>query len=118
MKKFEVLLIVNNRDLVVQKLSGHNNITVHFADDEEAAIEQMHQKHIDIIVYEGSADFALRNKLKSLKTILAPDAVIIEYDQRNIHALPDDLEMAMQDINKRIDGKPRIFDQSLLNLKK
>lgn len=110
MKKFDVLLIVKNKAAVIEKLSGHNNINLYEADDEERAIEKMQSQNIDIIVYEGVADFAVRNKLKSLKQILAPDAEILEYDARNINALPDDLEMAMEKINLKYDGKPRFFE--------
>lgn len=110
MKKFEILLVVKSTVPVIEKLKNHNNINIHLANDEEQAIDQMSARNIDIIVYEGSADFSLRNKLKSLKTILRPDAEIVEYDERNLNALPDDLEMAMEKINSKYDGKPKFFE--------
>lgn len=110
MTKFEVLLVVKNAGALIEKLKHHDNINIYLAAGEEAAIDQMNAKNIDIIVYEGSADFSQRNKLKSLKTILRPDAEIIEYDERNLNALPDDLEMAMQKINSKYDGTPRFFE--------
>lgn len=110
MTKFEVLLVVKNTGALIEKLKGHNNINIHVATDEESAIDQMNAKNIDIIVYEGSGDFSQRNKLKSLKTILRPDAEIVEYDERNLNALPDDLEMVMQKINSKYDGKPNFFE--------
>ncbi|MFV0606979.1 MAG: hypothetical protein ACK5NK_14185 [Niabella sp.] len=110
MKKFEVLLVVKNSQPVLDKLSSRININIAKATDEEAAIEQMQQKEVDIIVYEGGADFSMRNKLKSMQKMLVPHAEIIEYDERNLNALPDDLEIAMQKINDRYDGKPQFFD--------
>lgn len=110
MNKFEILLVVKNSDVLIEKLKDHNNINIHLAADEEAAIDEMNAKNIDIIVYEGSGDFSQRNKLKSLKTILRPEAEIIEYDERNLNGLPDDLEMTMQKINSKYDGKPRFFE--------
>ena len=115
MKKFEILLVVNNKTIVTEKLIRQNNINLYSADDEEQAIEKMQALNIDIIIYEGAGDFAIRNKLKSLKQILAPNAVIIEYDERNINALPDDLEIAMQKVNANYDGGPRFYDGPEIN---
>lgn len=110
MTKFEVLLVVKDEAAVKERISGQGNINVHTAPDEEQAIEQMQAVQMDIVVYEGNSNFAERNKLKSLKNILAPGAVLIEFDMRNISALPDDLEMAMQQINASLDGGAKYFD--------
>lgn len=110
MKKFDVLIVVKEAQRIIDFFAEYNNVILHTATGEEQAIEQLQARDVDIIIYEGSGDFGLRNKLKSLKTILRPDAEIIEYDERNISALPDDLEMAMQKVNANKTGNNKFYD--------
>lgn len=110
MKKFEVLLLVKEPAALRELLQHRQNINLSAVNDAEQAIEWMQNRGTDIIIFETGTDFPAANKLRTMQRILNPNAVIVDFNKWNFEQISQDLEMAMEQVNRNLSGGTSFHD--------
>jgi len=89
------VLVVSNKQRGANSLNEWTDIAHHFhlniVDNDEAAIELLHQLHFDMVVVDGTDENIDGKKLHAVLPILQEDLTVLEYAGESLTELADNI---------------------------